>query len=165
MRLAGIISVAMLTSVVLGAQPTRNVKDAFVGSWKLISYQSFTPAGEVSYPLGKDAIGRITYDAAGRMSVQIMRPDRPRIEGLIRTGGTTEQVISAYRGYTAYYGVYTVEEARGVVIHKVEGSLFPNYVGTDQVRHYSFSGTRLTLQADLQQGGHSKLVWEKLPEP
>jgi hypothetical protein len=157
MRLAVIMCVAMFSSGVLGAQP------AFVGSWKLISYESFSLAGEVSYPLGKDAIGRINYDAAGRMSVQIMRPGRPQMEGLIRTGGTPEQVITAYRGYTAYYGVYTVDEARSVVIHKVEGSLFPNYVGTDQVRHYSFSGKRLTLQADLQQGGRSKLVWEKLP--
>lgn len=161
MRLAAIIPVVLWTFGVLSGQSPRDLKDAFVGSWKLISYESFNPAGEVSYPLGNNAIGRITYDAAGHMSVQIMRPGRPQIEGLIRTGGTAEQVIAAYRGYTAYYGTYRVEEARGVVIHKVEGSLYPNYIGTDQVRRYNFSGNRLTLQAELQQGGHSKLVWER----
>jgi len=129
--------------------------EKFVGSWKLISFERTSRAGEVSYPLGRDAVGRITYDAAGRMSVQIMQPNRPK-EGAL-------QMFAAHGGYLAYFGSYTVDESRGVVIHNVEASLFPDYIGTAQERHYTFTGNRLMLTADAPQSGHSKLIWERIP--
>ena len=73
-----------------------------------------------------------------------------------------DEMIAAYQGYLAYYGTYTIDESRGVVVHKVEASLYPNYVGSDQVRRYTFSGARLTLEVETELG-RGKLVWERLP--
>jgi Lipocalin-like domain len=157
-----VMSVAVLTSGVLAA--ASSVADKLVGSWKLISYEVFTSAtAEATFPLGRDAVGRITYDASGRMSVQGMQPGRPRSDGIRQGQGTPEQMLAAYRGYLAYFGTYRVDEARGVVIHKVEGSLYPNNVGSEQLRRYSFSGNRLILEAELALGGRTRLVWERLP--
>ena len=157
-----VMTIAVLTSAVLTA--ASSAADKLVGSWKLISYELFTsPGAEVRYPLGRDVVGRITYDSVGRMSVHIMQSGRPRSDGIFSSQGTPEQMIAAYRGYMAYFGTYTVDEARGVLIHKVEGSLYPNNVGTNQQRRYSFSGDRLILEADTDLGGRTKLVWERLP--
>ena len=41
----------------------------------------------------------------------------------------------------------------------------PNWVGTDQVRHFEFQGNRLYLKGPLERGGLEEvsLVWERLP--
>jgi hypothetical protein len=149
-----------LVPVALAAGPS--IQQRFIGTWKLISYEFTSTTGELSYPRGRDAVGRISYDAAGRMCVQIMQPGRPQFASDDLRQGTPDEMIAAYRGYLAYYGTYTIDETRGIVVHKVEASLFPNYVGTDQMRHYTFSGARLTLEAETELG-HAKLVWERLP--
>ena len=151
---------AALAPVALVAGPS--IQQRFIGSWKLISYEFTSTTGEVSYPRGRDAVGRISYDAAGRMSVQIMQPGCPQLAGIDSRQGTPDEMIAAYRGYLAYYGTYTIDESRGVVVHRVEASLYPNYVGSDQVRHYTFSGARFTLEAETELGC-GKLVWERLP--
>jgi hypothetical protein len=160
MRALTMLCLAVLAQATAATNPP--IQQRFIGSWKLISYQFTSTTGAVTYPRGRDAVGRITYDASGRMSVQIMQPGRPNFAGIDPLKGTPEEMVTAYRGYTAYYGTYTVDESRGVVIHKVEGSLYTNYVGTDQVRHYAFSANRLTLEAETQLG-RAKLVWERLP--
>ena len=37
------------------------IQRQFIGSWKLISYELTSTKGEVTYPRGRDAIGRIIY--------------------------------------------------------------------------------------------------------
>ena len=60
-------------------------------------------------------------------------------------------------------GRYTVHEGR--VLHHVETSLFPNWVGGAQERRYKLDGDRLPLStAPLLQGGRERralLVWER----
>jgi Lipocalin-like domain len=38
------------------------------------------------------------------------------------------------QGSIAYFGTYTVNEADKVITAQIEGSTFPNFVGTDQKR-------------------------------
>lgn len=63
----------------------------------------------------------------------------------------------------AYAGPYTVQE--GKVVHRVEVSLFPNWVGSNQERFYKFAAERLSLStAPLLVGGSERrafLVWER----
>ena len=49
-----------------------------VGAWRLVSFQSRTDNGEVTYPFGEEAQGTIIYTAHGRYAVQLMRGTRPR---------------------------------------------------------------------------------------
>ncbi len=132
----------------LGQQhSSRKAKGQFVGSWKLVSYEV-----GASHPLGGDAVGLLTYGADGRMSLQVMRPNRPKIgisgeEGGYEAG-TAQEVMSAYRGYLAYFGTYEVDEKGGFVTHHIEGSLFPNWVGIKRYELYNFSGDRLTFGVD-----------------
>ncbi len=142
----------------------RSMSDEFVGAWKLISLERRTAAGEVIYPMGQNPVGRLTYDALGRMSVQIMRPDRPKPQGVTPASWSAAEKAAAFDGFIAYYGTFTVSETERAVIHHVEASLYPHWVGSDQRRLYEFSGSQLILRALNGSGGpgtESRLVWER----
>ena len=137
----------------------------FVGAWSLAAYEQHRAAGAVSYPMGKDPLGRIAYDAAGRMSAQLMRSDRPKFAAGARQQGTPEEIRAAYTGYVGYYGTFAVDEQKKTVTHHVEGCSFPNWIGTDLVRHFEFAGDHLILRVGSLAAGDSselRLTWLKL---
>lgn len=146
---------------------TAPIRDKFVGVYSLISYERRFSDGRVLYPYGKNATGRITYDKAGRMSAQLMNPDRPsplplrdptRVRQLENV--TAEEMRGMLSGFIAYYGLFDVDEANHTVIHHVKSCVFPSWVGTDVKRQYEFSGNRLTLTVKYEDSV-GVLVWER----
>ncbi|OGD18705.1 MAG: hypothetical protein A2W03_08950 [Candidatus Aminicenantes bacterium RBG_16_63_16] len=140
-------------------------KSQLVGAWRLVSFESRDERGEIRYPLGRNAIGQISYGAEGRMSAILVRPDRlPFASGDMRRGTDTE-VRSAFEGFIGYFGNYSVDAAEGTVIHHAEGASFPNWMGGDQVRFCKLEGTRLILSTPpfLYDGqiNRSVLIWER----
>ena len=140
-------------------------KEQFAGSWKLVSSEFRTSDGDVSYPLGKDAVGLIMYDNKGHVSAQIMRPDRPKFASSDHLEGTPAEMKSAFEGYIAYYGTYEVNEKKRTITHHAKGSLIPNWVGVPLERFFEFSGNRLTLSTPpMPMGGKDVvglLIWER----
>ena len=45
-----------------------------IGTWRLTSWETRSVDGEISYPLGKNAVGYIMYNEDGYMFVAITRP-------------------------------------------------------------------------------------------
>ena len=116
-------------------------------------------------PMGPNAVGQLVYDANGRVSMQIMRADRPRFASGSRMGGTPEENKAAVQGTISYFGRYAVNETERTVIHHIEGSLFPNWNGTGQKRFFTFTGDELKLSAPPIQSPDgpivSHLVWKR----
>jgi hypothetical protein len=143
---------------------------ALVGGWRLVSYETRTAEGGVSYPLGRDATGLILYTPDGHMSVALMSANRTNYASGDMRGGTAEEKLAAAETYISYCGRYELKGDE--VVHHVELAFFPNRVGTPQVRTCSISGDTLTLSTPpmliegKQQTGH--LVWRRanaaLPE-
>ena len=76
--------------------------------------------------------------------------------------GTPEEWTAAARSYVTYCGRYDV--TADAVSHHVELSLFPNWVGRDQLRFVELDGDQLTLTTPpVQAGGQTvnRLVWER----
>jgi hypothetical protein len=145
---------------------SREVIPELVGSWKLISFHSQNSSGQKAYPFGSDAQGRITYEPDGRMAVQLMNPSRPGFASDDPLVTSEAEVRAAFGGYTAYYGTYSVNPDDRTIVHHIEAALLPNWVGTDQQRHFEFDGKYLTLKGPLLLGGVKwvvSLVWERLP--
>lgn len=131
-----------------------------IGSWRLVSYETTDPAGRRGRPYG-NAVGRISYDAEGHMAGQVMRPQRAPVES---GDGGAAQLRGAYFGYIAYFGTYDVAPDGRSVVHHVEGSLNPAWVGGDQVRRLRFEGERLVLSTDVRKSGVNithELTWER----
>ena len=144
----------------------REVIPELVGSWKLVSFHSQDSSGRTAYPFGKDAQGRLIYEPDGRMAVQLMNPNRPGFTSDDPLVTSEDEVRAAFGGYTAYYGTYSVNPDEQIIVHHIEAALLPNWVGTDQRRHFEFDGKILTLKGPLLLGGVQgvvSLVWERLP--
>ena len=124
-------------------------KEKLIGTWKFESIKVQTEKGEVIYPYGENLFGMLIYTLSGHMSVLLMNPEREKFASDDPLGGSSEEIESAYGGFDAYCGTYTVDIERGTVTHHIEGSKFPNWMGTDQVRNFQFFGDKLLLKATL----------------
>jgi hypothetical protein len=144
---------------ILTAKP--DVRERLLGAWRLVSSDWRDEMGKVDSPLGDDAVGQLIYDGSGSVSAQLMRLNQPRfVDDDWRRADTAERA-AAWLGYFCYFGTYTVDDAAGTVTHHVEGSSFPNLVGTDQLRHFTLAESHLSLTAQTPWGRVS-LVWEKI---
>ena len=142
------------------------MQSPLVDTWKLLSFESQSAAGDTAYPFGEHPHGLLMYDSHGRMSVVLTRADRPAFASGDPARGTPEEIKAAFEGFNAYCGTYTVDTTRGTVTHHVEANSFPNWVGTDQQRFFTLSERRLTLRAPplLVDGQTVTLtaVWERV---
>jgi len=142
-------------------------KEKFTGAWRLISTEYRNEGGEVTYPFGQETIGQLMYDGKRNMAVQIINARRPNFASNDWLKGTPEEIKAAFEGYRCYFGTYDVDEEKKIVTHHVQGSSFPNWmIGVEHIRHYEFSGNRLTLRTGpILMGGKTvvgRLVWEQL---
>ena len=135
--------------------------DDYVGAWRLLSVETRKEDGSL-YRSGKRT-GYLVYSADGYMSVAFMKDGRSNFASGDKSGGTVEEKIEAFDGYVSYSGRFEVEGDS--VIHDIEVSLFPNWIGERQERFYKFDGKRLILSTPLQLVGGMKLsshlVWQK----
>jgi hypothetical protein len=97
------------------------------------------------------------------MMVHMMEPYRRQPAG---GAPTPEETLATYRGYTSYFGPYTVNEADQYVVHHLAGALNPGWVGTDFQRFFEFSGNRLILRPPVTKDGDAEvrmtITWERL---
>ncbi len=135
-----------------------------IGTWRLVSFDVRDEGGRVSYPFGRDAVGFITYTADGHMAVQFGRADRARLATGDWVGGTPTEIATAARDCFAYCGTYELRD--GEVVHRVELSLMPNWIGGEQVRLVAFGGDTVTLATPpVPVGGRQQvatLVWKRV---
>jgi hypothetical protein len=137
---------AMLTCISSRAADT---VEPLAGTWRIERFTDTDAAGKTSYPYGEHPKGYIVYDASGHVHVQIMRmPATAPFASGDDAKGTNEEVRAAYRGYVAYFGTYRIDAQKGLVVHRIEGSLMPSYLGTDQPRPFRIEGDVLTIEGD-----------------
>ena len=147
--------------------PTQQpVLEQLTGVWRLVSSTFSTSTGKVIYPLGENAEGLAIFTGSGYLSAQLMRPGRPDFAAGDQSAGTTEEVQAALQGYGSYYGQCEVDTEKGTLTTHVMGSLFPNWVGSEQLRYYELTGDRLILKTPPIPFGEDAftgvLTWERL---
>ena len=144
--------------------------EKLTGAWQLVSVETVGPHGEVTYPYyGKHPEGLLIYDRSGWMSVQIVsdpKPDIPNSDSRAAiSAATPEQKASAFEGYYAYFGTWTVDLKTSTVTHHLKQSLYPGERGEDFVRQFSIESDRLTLIAKVHETGEDhqrRLTWERI---
>ena len=134
----------------------------FVGTWKLVSLELHR-GDKVLYPFGEDAVGFIMYNPDGYMAAFLAPKERRKFESGDIGGGSVEEKVAAADTFVSYCGGFEV--LPDMVVHHVETSFFPNWVGDKQERFYRFEGNRLTLSTTPmlvygeEQSAH--LIWER----
>lgn len=135
------------------------IKDDIIGSWKLVSWKYTNEEGKTVDFFGERPMGILTYDPSGYMNAQLMRSDRQNFRSESLTGGSAEEISAAYLSYAAYYGRF-FEKSPGEIIHEVEGSLFPNWVGHEEIRYGKIEGEYLILSTPPIDAQGKKIVFK-----
>jgi hypothetical protein len=142
--------VLLLTAI--GATPViasaQSVHERIVGTYRLARYAAH----------GAEPIGRISYDASGRMWAMILPPGRAPLD----RDSAPDAYRDTMRGVVAYYGTYTIDESTQRVLHHVEAASNPAWIGDDFIRWYRFEGPNLLIS--LSQSFDNPLLWERLAE-
>jgi Lipocalin-like domain len=135
--------------------------EAFVGSWDLVSYELVLPSGAVTRLYGDSPSGLILYHGDGRMSAQLSVGHPAKFAGDDPLNASDEEAAHAWRTYFGYWGSFRVDTEKGVVVHRVEGCSFSNWIETDQVRHFRFDrADRLILETSSPSGLYT-LTWQR----
>lgn len=118
-----------------------------VGTWRLVSREDHTAAGErtIDPGLGADPIALLAYDAAGNFTAQFMKRDRSG-DAIVAQRRASVNNSAAVNGYDAYFGTYTVDEASGSVTQLLEGALSLSDVGKIVTREMRVEEDRLIIQ-------------------
>jgi Lipocalin-like domain len=131
----------------------------FIGTWKLVDYSFLHEDGTVEKPWGDHVVGYLLYSAEGYMSGNLSPAGRRH-----NVEPTESQKARRKRDYIAYAGPYTVNG--DTVTHHVEVSLFPNWLGTAQLRYHKREGNTLILRTPPIPSGDGlvavQLTWEKV---
>jgi hypothetical protein len=137
---------------------------ALVGTWRLVSFHGRNARGELRPALGQNAQGLLVYTEDGRMIAIMSETGRPSFLSRDFRGGTPEEALAAMNSYISYCGRYTISGQS--VTHSVEMSLFPNWVGEDQIRNFKFENGKLILSTPrFQLSGKEwtfELIWERV---
>jgi hypothetical protein len=133
--------------------------DNFVGTWKLTDYSFLHADGTVEKPWGEKVVGYLLYSAEGYMSGNLSPAGRRH-----NIEKSESERPRRKRDYIAYAGPYTVEG--DTVTHHVEVSLFPNWLGTAQLRYHKLEGDRLILRTPPVLSGDGvvavQLTWQRV---
>jgi hypothetical protein len=127
-----------------------DIRTKFLGTWKLVGVDREVADSGEKLDQGVVQTGFICYTSEPRMMVIIRRS----------TPGKPGQEITPYAGPGRIEG--------DAVIHSEELATREPWVGTEQVRGFTFEGDRLTLSppvsADYTHGSVTRrhLVWQKL---
>lgn len=139
---------------------------AFMGAWRLLSFEALTTDMQTLYPYGSHPQGLLIYDGLGNMAAQLLRSSREWFSAKDKSLGSDHEIRAAFTSYEAYFGTYKIDAHAGTVTHQIDAALFPNWTGSEQRRYFEFAGSRLTLRTPaIAYGGTTlvaTLVWERI---
>lgn len=163
-----LLVLVFFVTVGLGLQTSAHVQPTspspIVGTWELVTRTVSRGDGTtiVDPVLGEKPTGRLVYDASGTMTLQMMRAGR---KDAIATPAVAPDKASprVILGYDSYFGRYTVDEKAGTVTHHVQGSLYPEDLGSDWVRPFTLKGDTLMLRVPSAAEGLTRtLVFRRM---
>jgi hypothetical protein len=157
--------VAAIMVVATKSATADDIARSVVGTWRLVKAQSKAADGTVVDIYGSPPLGRLIYDAAGHMSVHLLKSNLSKCGTLDRRKCPNPQAREAFDNYLGYWGRYTVVANENALIHEIEGASVPDWIGTAQKRMVQISAKHLTITTPPQQVGGvlSTLVleWER----
>lgn len=115
------------------------------GAYTLARWTARSANGTVEYPFGERPTGNLVYTPGGRVAVMLAAGDRPNLSTDDIVGEGVDERAAAFSSFMAYCGEYAIEG--DVVVHRITMSMFPNWVGVEQIRHFELSDDELVLQS------------------
>jgi hypothetical protein len=113
-----------------------------VGSW----------TNPVSDSYGANARGLLIFSGDGRYQLSIQRATLPNIASNNRTKATPKEEHAIVEGSINHWGRFTVDGKKNILTFHIEGSTFPNWIGTTQERPFTLKPGVLTYKVAIVSG-------------
>ncbi len=110
-----------------------------IGTWRLVEWTFTVDDSRPTRPWGGNPAGLLTYTADGRMSASLMSLGRPDAPTRTLSAAPVDIRAAAAAGYLSYTGAYSMDGDD--VLHHIELSLMPNWVGQTERRHIEWLPT------------------------
>ena len=114
-----------------------------VGTWRFVTTELKHADGGTVDLYGPDPNGIIIFTSDGYFALTNTRPGRLRFASNNSMEGTADENRATVHGSVAYFGTYSVDEANSSFSIYIEGSSFPNYERTTQVRPFTIVADQL----------------------
>lgn len=138
-------------------------RETIKGRWSIIAWEQLYDDGRVVQPMGTELEGFIEYSDFGMFCV-VAKKDRPTFTSGGQWNAEDAEKAAAYSSYLTYAGDFEVDG--NTITHKVRYSIFPNWVGSTQVRKAVLEGNALFLEARLEEGTTeartARLSWKRV---
>ena len=137
------------------------------GTWIMTSAYEILADGTRTTNYGEHPNGLMMVDNAGRYSIQIFRPNRPKFASGDKRRGTPEEYREAVLGASTNTGRVVVDPVTGKLTFKIETAVYPNWEGTEQVRNYTFKDGTLTYSVPASASGNGTVaysIWQRVPQ-
>ena len=141
-----------------------DIRDQIVGTWKLVSSEQIMKDGTIQRDsrFGAHGKGYLMYQRDGHMCAYLTNPDLPKWADAAHP--TKEEKVVAADEMFAYCGRYEIDVKLKQIIHLPEVATDPAYVGSRQIRPYTFHDGRLIfsdVEKDDPTAARWRIVWEK----
>lgn len=137
---------------------------AIEGTWTLDFADVQHADGTRTHDYGDAPKGMLQIDRQGHYSLFIFDNARPKFANQNKGQGTPEEMRAAVVGSSSHYGTVSMDPAKGTLTFHIEGSTFPNWEGTTQVRSYVLSGDKLSYKVPPRPNGDIPLTgWRRMP--
>jgi|SRR5215475_2228305 len=161
-RVAAVTALSVVTTAMAARTASAQQPDsALAGAWTIVSIT----AGEgdkKTEPYGPDVKGTQVFDAGGRFAVVVTRGDLPKVAANNRQKATAEESEKIVHGSIAYFGSYTTNPTDKTMTLAIEGTTFPNWIGTSQTRSYVITGDEMIItNPGASSGGTAKVVLKR----
>ena len=147
----------------------RPLKEAIVGSWRLLIVDTVKSDGTQVPLYGPNPRGLAMFGPEGRYSIQIMRDiGRPKFAANDRLKGTPEEIKAAFEGAQSHFGSYAIDEQSKTLNLRIEGSSFPNWDDAKQPRLITalwqddLTWTNTIQATQVPAGEKTNLAWRRI---
>jgi Lipocalin-like domain len=141
----------------------KTLKEQIVGAWSLVSWVQIRADGTKNYRFGDNPKGLNMFSPDGRFSLIIMQPDLPKIASNDAMRPTADEATAIVRGSIAYFGTFTVDEAKKMLSMQLDGTTLANQLGLPQTRTIdSISADEMRYSNPIAVGsGRIEVVWKR----
>lgn len=135
-----------------------------VGTWRMVSAQ-LDPQGANTPAYGPNPHGWLVFTPDLTFVEVLTDPRVPRFASNVRGQGTDAENRAAMAGGIGFFGRYSVDARGEFSGNRVEGSTFPNWVGSVRTRddlQMMVAGDRMIETFRRPEGTQIRIVWERV---
>jgi hypothetical protein len=159
-----LVSLAVLLPAVIAANlADMPIPKTIEGTWTLAYADVLHADGTRTHDYGEAPKGRLQIDHDGHYALFIFDSARAAFAAGDKKRGTPEEFRAALMRTSSHYGTVSADPVKGTLTFHIDGSTFPNWEGTTQVRHYELDGDTLSYKVPPRENGDVPLsAWKRL---